>query len=945
MPTEQDELAAALVSAGDPARAELIARSPHLADATLARHLKALYDSTKASDPASAAGASAALAVLARAVDHPEIRALSEWTSGMAALQISGHIERAIEHIDTANTLFRALSLHHDAAGTQVSKVYALAVLGHYDAAIECGLAARAELLELGEALAAGKVEQNLGNLYWRRDRYDEAERFYLEARQRFAAVDDQRELAQVEINLANVRTSQYRFADAAALYEQARARAEAIGAGVVQAIVEGNLGWLALFQGRYDTALASLERARRSYEQLGMPHESAIADLELADAYLELNLAPEAAAIYSRVTPTFAELGMRAEQAHALAQHARALLALGEFAPARQLLAQSHTQYEAEENHVGAALVSLAEAQIALRSGDAASAEHAAAAAELPLADAGAIGKALGARTIRGDAIMAQGRNAEARTILADAAADAAQHGLPQIEQACHTALGLLAASAGDTDGAERSFERAVALIEALRAPLQADEFRTAFTTDKLTPYHELMRLRLARGGPSDIAEAWRYAERARSRALLDVLGGQAPTAPHDAYEAGLHSRLDGLYAELGWFYNQINRAPEGPPRAADELRSLHAGVRERETAALEIIRQLAPSEQLSSPGRAPLDVAAIQRDLGDHSALVEYTVLDGELLAFVVMDTGVRVFRNLAREDDVSAQIQQLFFQIDALRYGAPPIRAHMGQLEWRARQRLERLYAMLLAPIEPAIGDRRLIVAPYRALHYVPFHALCDGGSYLIERREVVYTPSASVLHHCRSIPARPIQRALLVGLADEQTPRVREELAAIAPAFPHSETLLDGAATVAALRAGAPAADILHLASHGQFRPDNPRFSALRLSDGWLTVREAAGLDLHCRLVTLSACETGVSAVAPGDELLGLARGFLMAGAGSLLVSLWAVDDSATADFMARFYGEMQAGASPATALRAAQLHALDAMPHPFFWSPFVLIGNW
>jgi CHAT domain-containing protein len=133
--------------------------------------------------------------------------------------------------------------------------------------------------------------------------------------------------------------------------------------------------------------------------------------------------------------------------------------------------------------------------------------------------------------------------------------------------------------------------------------------------------------------------------------------------------------------------------------------------------------------------------------------------------------------------------------------------------------------------------------------------------------------------------------------------------------------------------------------VHLACHGTFRPDNPLFSSLRLGDGWLTVRDAYGLDLNCGLVTLSACETGVNAIAPGDELIGLARGFFSAGAPSLLVSLWTVDDETTAELMASFYTRLQAGDRPATALRYAQRHLLAQHCHPFFWSPFVLLGRW
>jgi CHAT domain-containing protein len=169
-------------------------------------------------------------------------------------------------------------------------------------------------------------------------------------------------------------------------------------------------------------------------------------------------------------------------------------------------------------------------------------------------------------------------------------------------------------------------------------------------------------------------------------------------------------------------------------------------------------------------------------------------------------------------------------------------------------------------------------------------------------------------------------------------------VRDEINALAPLFPEAMALLDERATVSALREFAPGVDILHLACHGQFRPDNPLFSSLRLGDGWLTVRDTYNLDLKCGLVALSACETGVNEVAPGDELIGLVRGFLSAGAPTLLLSLWTVDDETTPELMVSFYKRLLAGEAPARALRAAQLQLMEKQPHPFFWAPFMIAGR-
>ncbi|HEX8721024.1 MAG TPA: CHAT domain-containing protein [Pyrinomonadaceae bacterium] len=947
------ELVSRLVSAADDEeRRALLAEHAALADVSLAHALKDVCLQAWSGDPPRAVAAAAALEALAEAGDSEEAAALRDWGRGIAALT-GGKMEEAIRHLDESEARFQRLCQPHTAGSTRVSKLIALAMLGRYEEAIETGLRARDVFLEHGDLPAAGRVEHNIGNLCVRRDRYEEGERYLRLARERFLPTGDLKQLAIIENSLAYLYTFRQDFGSAERLYRQALGHAEEAGLGAtqptIQASIEASMGNLALFRGRYREALELLERSRRHFDAMGMPHESAIAEMELADTYLELNLAAEARAIYRRVIQTFAESGMRAEQARALAQAGRAAVIDGDAEGAHDLLARARALYAAEANMVGEAYVTLAEAQLHLAEGDHASTAVLAAQAETPLARAGARRRKLLARWMRGEAARAQGQERLAQILLDMTLREAEQEALPQIAERCHTSLGLLAAARGETERAEDSFRRAVTLIEDLRAPLPAEEFRTAFVADKLTPYDELVRLCLADGGGRRVRDALCYTERARSRALVEMLSGALAVRPRprDEFEAGLLEQLGRLREELSWFYSRINRHDEADAaRGADAMRALHDAARERETRALEIMRQLQQRGGGGELGRAePLDLAALQRALGADTALVEYTSLDGELLAFVVTDDSVEVVRGLAHEREVGEALGQFRFQLGSLRYGAARMRSHLAALTERARRRLGALYDLLLRRVEPRLGGRRLVVVPHRALHYVPFHALHDGESYVVERREVSYTPSAGVLRHCLEKPQRPFERALLLGVADEQTPRVRDEIRALAPLFPDSLALLDAEATLDALRAHAPAADVLHLACHGQFRPDSPLFSSLRLGDGWMTVHDAYTLDVGAGLVTLSACETGVSAVAPGDELIGLVRGFFYAGAPSLLMSLWTVDDEATAELMTDFYTHLRAGSRPAAALRAAQLRQLRERPHPFFWSPFVLTGRW
>src|SRR5262249_31097372 len=137
-----------------------------------------------------------------------------------------------------------------------------------------------------------------------------------------------------------------------------------------------------------------------------------------------------------------------------------------------------------------------------------------------------------------------------------------------------------------------------------------------------------------------------------------------------------------------------------------------------------------------------------------------------------------------------------------------------------------------------------------------------------------------------------------RLVAIGLSDQVTPRIGEEIGALSEIFPDTVALLEGDATRDAVLKLAPGARFLHIATHGHFQRDNPMFSYLKLADCRLNFYDLVDLNLKAELVTLSACQTGTNAVMPGDELHGLMRGFLCAGAPSLVISLWNASDQAT-----------------------------------------------
>jgi CHAT domain-containing protein len=134
-------------------------------------------------------------------------------------------------------------------------------------------------------------------------------------------------------------------------------------------------------------------------------------------------------------------------------------------------------------------------------------------------------------------------------------------------------------------------------------------------------------------------------------------------------------------------------------------------------------------------------------------------------------------------------------------------------------------------------------------------------------------------------------------------------------------------------------------LIHLAAHGDARLDNPTFAHLKLADGQLSAVDIFGLDLNGAVVTLSACETGRGVIVGGDELIGLSRSFLYAGAATLVQSMWRVEDGSTAELMTRYYRSLRDGRAKGAALREAQLALLDdGAFHPYFWGAFQLIGD-
>lgn len=930
------KLAEKLVSASNKTEiAKILSENKKSADEKLALAVKEICYESWTSEPVKAQKTAAILKLLAKLNPRNEIKAFAFWIAGISDIT-RGKFAAAVENLDRAAEIFRALGREHDAANTQTPKLLALALTGKYDAAIETGERALQTFEKFGDELSAGKIEKNLGNLVARRGDERAAEKFYLAARRRFLKIGDRSELTMSDNSLANTYAELNDFQKAEKFYAAALENARAAKMYVTEAEIEASLGNLARFRGKYADALKLLELSRRKYVALQMPHQTAIAELEIADVYAELNLKNEAFEIYEKTTDALQKLKLQSEEARARANFGRVALDLGETEIARRELKRSARLYFSEKNKTGAAIVKLYEADLEISAKNYRKSLKIIEEAEKILVAGDYLRHQLNAQNLKGETLANLGDFSEAAAILEKNYAASIRRNQPQTAQAALNSLGKIALESGDLKRAEKYFKKAVRLIETMRAPLAAEEFRMAFLSDKLAPYQQLTKIYIRQ---KKFAAAFLMSEQARSRALAENVENGETFAQNRVSHELLH-KLENVREELNWFYSRLNRAAE------TEITKLQIEIYRREKQIAELMRQIESTHERAGDAGKSFALKDLQKNIGARKILIEYVRFDGKISAFVGGGKKIEFFADLIGEEEVISLLENLQFQFGALRYGVKIQEKHAAELKKRADFYLRKLYEKLLAPLAAHFENKNLVVVAQGALNYVPFHALRDDAEkYVVESREVVYSPSAKIWHLAHANESAATRKnALLIGFADEKIPLVNREIETLEKIFKKTKVLKNDAANFANYGQNAPKFDLLHIACHGQFRAENPLFSSLHLADGFVTVRDIFRQKLKAELVTLSACETGLNKIYAGDEILGLARGFLAAGAKSLVLSLWTVNDEATTVLMKQFYEHLEKGLSIAEALQKAQKYFIAQNAHPYFWSPFALIGK-
>lgn len=890
---------------------------------------------------------------------------------------LAGDLNAAEENLLAARRAWETQGESLLQARSSLGLTQVLSMQGRFAEAETVILAAIATLTALPADDPEGRIirfaaRQNLATLLSYQERHREALEVLSSVRAEVesmltAGVDDDLRLqltallGETGIDLSICYSYLDRPEEAIAVLQGAIAQLTEAGAPIDRGRAYTNLGHLYTRTGQWANALAAFEAAMNDLigdAELDQRSERwQLADVLLLEqglAHLSLNLLPEAAADLTRAATLLEQSGKQYELAQA--QYYRGLLALREeeIGAARKALSNAAEIFARLANRYWLNRVRIAQAQAALLEG----AEEEAAIlldalmreASLPTSEpalhwdllARCEAALLSCRLAlqRGNLAAAGEQLRQAEQWLADAAAPAEPALLyPHLTlQILHT-RGLLAREGGDLVNARRFFQQAVETVERQRTLFPLEEFRTAFLDDKATLYADWMLALVDDPTTTEqtLADAFAIIERARARVLLERLLSAVEEHVAGQQEETAAERSTVIRQQLTWLYDQLlndNPDSRGVGQRLSEMIRLHE-------AALERIERRLTSGLIEVE---PEPLTSLQAALGPREQALIYYKANDEWMAFVVNRRTAQLVRHLCTHASLEAALADLRFQLGRVEVGADYLARHSERLLRGAQRALQRVYELLIAPLGHLLEAERLLLIPYGDLHLTPFHALWDGERYLLERFEVCYAPSASIeVQRRRRSQSHPLRSLAGFALREPSIPQAGNEVQTVARFFENAQVFIDAEATLERLHETA-ACDVLHFATHGLFRLDNPFFSALKLADGWLDVRTIYRLPLRTKLVVLSACQSGAVRVQGADEAIGLARGFLGAGVPNLIVSLWNVHDASAMELMTDFYRSLTAQRlMPSAALRTAQQIAIEARRHPYYWAPYVAIG--
>ncbi len=940
--------------------ARLLESHPDAATPALVRTLKERVEELYRIDARASYELAECVFLVAERCGDLDSLALAHRARALAAMA-SGSRKEALSHYEAAERLYRLRGDEVERARVLRSMIDPLMHVGRYEEALAAGREAREVFERHRLPILGAQVDANVGALFHRLDRNAESLEAYDRALAIFRTAGEDEAVAMMEFNRANVFSSQHELRDAERGYRRALRYYRRSGFRLREAQCLYALAYLAYLASRYSDALRLFERVGALDLELGDLRHAALCHLDESEILLSLNAWDEASRLGSEAQSALSELGMAYEAAKATLFRGLAAAHLRRFDSAAALLEEAAHGFEREGNDVGRGLADLYRAELALRRDDPRGACVLAREAAALFGREGLPTKESYARVVAARALLRLGRRASARRQCHLALARLRRAPSASIAYRVHHLLGRLERN---PHSARRHLRRALALVERLRAHVLPDELRASFQRDKVAIYEDYVRLLLSGEDGPRLAEAFATVEMGKSRILGDFLA----RLPLEA-EAGAPRRALG-YAddlrrqieELNSCYRRLNEA-ELAGRSRTEGEPLRREIREREGRLAIVFRSL----QLGEPGqgrgrrrqgtlakdgepgggasRVPALLARLRELLQPDEALVEFFFLGDSLHAFVVRADGLRWLPGLASSAEIREALERWRFLVEKGRLGRAYLAAHRDALRSAVLRSLEKLGDLLWTPLAGQLGGaRRVVLVPAGPLFYVPFHALRSEGSFLVERLEVSEAASARAYVAAHDLPRVRRSAPLVLGIERPDLPAIEAEVASVRSRLPGALVFVGQAARRATLRRYGNGARVVHIASHAVFRGDNPLLSAIELADGRLTFYDLFDLHLDSDLVVLSGCQTGEHQVQEGDEILGLSRGFLYAGAAALVASLWPVDDAATARFMERFYGRLEEGRGPRAALTRAMRELIEEGCEPLEWAPFYLSGR-
>lgn len=851
---------------------------------------------------------------------------------------------------------------------------------GDFAPAMECFRRELALHEALGDRAGVANALIGVGLIHWLRGDFTQALEQYRKSLTIFEALGDNTAIATVLNNVGNIHRAQGDFEQALECYRKSlKIREEANDTlGILSSL--GNIGVVYGSQGDYAHALDYYRRSLAMSEAQGDKEGIAITLGNIGVLYRKQRDYAQALEYYRKSLTVSEAINDKIGIAQMVNNIGTVHLKQGDYAQALEYYRKSLAMREAVGDKQGVSHTLMAIGVIHTEQGDYTQAlEY----YQKSMALKEAIGDQNGVANLLfhlGVYHKKQGHDAQALDFAERAAALARQTGDLQIRWAARASAGSAHRALNQFEQARLAFEEAISIVEEMRARVAGSEqAQQRFFEDKLSPYHSMVDMLVARGNPT---EALIFAERAKARALLDILhDGRADVAKAMTAEEQEQERK--LRAGLIALNTQVTRAgrQEKPDEAQlSELKSLREKAR-LDYEAFQTSLYAAHPELRVQRGEAPIikadELSALVPDAG--TALLEYVVLDEVTYLFTVTRAAgsagaeVRVHALPVKRAELARQVEAFRRQLAARDLG---IRAPAAGL-----------YDLLLKPAASQLkGRTNLIIAPDDALWDLPFQALLSGANrFLIEDSAVAYAPSLTVLREMSrrrktrgagsgAVTLLALGNPLLPGkeaaIGAAPTPRdgrlaplpeAEQEVKALRQLYgtTRSKVYTGAEAREERVKSEAGQASILHFAAHGVLNNASPMYSHLVLAggdadeDGLLEAWELMRLDLKADLAVLSACETARGRVGAGEGMIGLSWAMFIAGVPSIVVSQWQVESAGTRDLMVTFHRALnsppsaaQAPPTKTEALRQAALKLLrnPETGHPFYWAGFVLVGD-